>query len=144
MKSKPGDRLFRSAWRLQGQVILIDLELMKPLACAKVNEWRDAQNLTPLTVVGLGTFTADEQSVRNIIVAAQMAAVAKGAGQPYTVEWSLDDNSKIDMSADQIISLGTAMGQRTAALYVTARGHKNAIEAATTVAEVEAVLDSLT
>lgn len=137
------DPEFRDAWQVDGDTITLDPKLMKPIARRQVNAWRDEQDRLPIQVDGLGEFSADERSVRNIMGAAQLAGLAMAAEQPYSVAWSLHDNSEIAMDAGQIIALGTALGARTSALYTTARAQKATIEAATSAAEIKDVLAGL-
>lgn len=138
-----GDRKFRSAWVLNGDVIEVDVEKAKPIAIEKVNEWRDAQKELPFTVTGIGEFSADQDSKANVDGAAQAALMAKLGGQPFTINWSLHDDSEITLDADQMQEVGLALMAHINTAHTTARGYKDQVKAATTMVEIEAVLDGL-
>lgn len=138
----PNDRVFREAWQVDGDVIVHDPELMKPIAISMVNEWRDREDAKPISFGGK-TYSADPISIRNIMGAAQMAMLAQMAGQSYEVEWSLHDDTAQVLDASGIIGLGQAVGMRTNQIYVAARDKKATIDAATTEQEVRDVIATI-
>ena len=142
VKTRPTDRKFRNAWRLEGDVITLDKELLKPIAVAKVNEWRDAQAQKEIVVGGV-TYAADPFSTDMINRATQLAEKIENNGGVFETEWSDVNGKGVVMNRAKIDSIGVALGVRTSNLHMEARTKKNTITNATTVDEILAVLDTL-
>lgn len=104
---------------------------------AKVN--RDARIDAGVTVPGIGTFDSDGISRNNITGAVTMALIAQGAGAPYSITWKLADNTVATLTAAQMIGVGVAVGQYVAACHARAQTLGLAIQAASTVAAVDAI-----
>lgn len=136
------DREFRDAWRLDGQVVSIDVDLMKPLAKDMVTAWREAANTAPIAVAGI-TYAADQASQDLVDRATQLAEKVEGAGRVWSTEWSDVNGAPVPMDKEKIDALGVAIGLRTGELHVAARAKKAAIDAATTEAEIRTVLAGL-
>lgn len=64
-----------------------------------------------------------------------LAAMAPG----FTVDWTLANNSVRNLNAADLANVGAALGMHVAAQHAKARLLRSQIEAATTVAEVDAV-----
>lgn len=143
MTEVPEDRLFRSAWVVNGDVIEEDVDKAKPIAHEKVNEWRTAQKEQPFTVTGLGTFSADDESKTNIDGASQAALMAAVTSQPFSVEWSLDDDSTITLDGSQMMLVGQSLLAHVNAAHIAARAKHTLIEDATDMATIRSVLDTL-
>lgn len=90
-----------------------------------------------------GNFTYDggeyQINVGQVNGGVTMAMLAKSAGQPYSVTWTLADNTRRDLDADGMIALGVTMGQHIDAIYATGRQLRDQIDAATTIEAVEAI-----
>jgi hypothetical protein len=69
-----------------------------------------------------------------------MAMLAQAGGQPFSIDWTLADNTVRTLSGADMIAVGQALGQHVAACHIKARALREQINAATTVAEVEAVV----
>lgn len=108
-------------------------------ARARKWEWakseRERLELSPITV-GAHTYDADQKSQSKIAGAVQMAVLVGGT---FSVDWTLSDNSAVTLGQSDVISLGLAVGARTAGLWATSRTLRTAIETATTIAEVDAI-----
>lgn len=78
-------------------------------------------------------------SVQRITVAVQAAQAALGAGQPFAIEWTCQDNSILALDAVGMMGMPVAMAIFAKDLHETARAKKDLIDAAETVGEVEAV-----
>jgi hypothetical protein len=108
---------------------------------AKIQAWdrikaaRAAAETAPLTVEGR-TFDATDISQRQIAGAVQLALIA---GPTFTVDWTLADNTSATLTQAEIIAVGVALGQRTAAVYSIGRGLRAQIESAITVDQVDSV-----
>lgn len=84
-------------------------------------------------------FDSDQLAVSRITVAVQAAQAAVAAGAPFTIDWTAKDNSQISLTAAQLIGMPVALATHANALHMKAHGLKAQIDAATTVAKVEAV-----
>lgn len=110
-------------------------EVLDPIRAAlwlKAKTKRDAVieggALTPF-----GMVQSDEQSRLNINGAATAALIAKSAGQPLSIVWTMADNSEVTLTADQIIGMGMAVVTHVNNAHVHARTLRTALEAAETV-----------
>lgn len=68
-----------------------------------------------------------------------MATLAAQAGQPFSIDWTLADNTVRTLSGADMIAAGQAMALHIEAQHETGRAVRAAIMAATTLAEVDAV-----
>jgi hypothetical protein len=84
-------------------------------------------------------FDIDAQSQVRLQNAYSLAVDAKAAGQPFSIEWTLANDSVVTLNANQMIALGKAVFSHINDLHATARDARQQILAATTVAEVEAI-----
>lgn len=80
-------------------------------------------------------FDSDAISQSRIQGAVQLAAMAPG----FTIDWTLANNSVRNLSAADLANVGAALGMHVATQHAKARLLRSQIEAATTVAEVDAV-----
>jgi hypothetical protein len=71
----------------------------------------------------------------NIMGAAQLAFMAKVAGQPFSIQWIAEDNSVVTLDADGVIAFATAAAQRKSAHIFAARALKDRIEAGEVIAD---------
>ncbi|PXA90002.1 hypothetical protein DMC47_28125 [Nostoc sp. 3335mG] len=60
----------------------------------------------------------------------QMAMIAQGAGAPFSIDWTMQDNSSATHDAAAMIRLGVSIGQHVAACHAVALAKRAAIEAA--------------
>jgi hypothetical protein len=65
--------------------------------------------------------------------------LAKSAGRPYSIVWTLTDNSRRTLDGDQMTALGVAMGAYVDGIYATARALRDQVDAAATIEAVEAI-----
>jgi hypothetical protein len=137
------DRTFRSAWVMNGDVIEVDVDRAKPVVYKKIEEWRTAQKELPFTVSGIGEFSADEESKTNIDGASQAALMATVTSQPFSIDWSTHDDTVVTLDATQMMLVGQGLLAHVNAAHVAARVKFAEAEAATTMAELEAVIDGL-
>lgn len=84
-------------------------------------------------------FDSDPLSQQRIQGAVQLATLAKLTNQPFSIEWTLKDNSTRTLSADDMIAVGMALGAHINEQHVRARQLREQIEAATTPEQVQAV-----
>jgi len=145
MSGVTGNRDFREAWSGvdSENVVTYDLAAVKTIAKGKINEWREEQKVLPFTVDGLGEFSADVDSKTNIDGASSAADIADRKGLPFSIDWSLHDNSVITLDATSMMSVGQTLLAHINAAHIAARVKQSDLEAAVDMSEVQAVLDSL-
>ena len=80
-------------------------------------------------------FDSDAISQSRIQGAVQLAAMAPG----FTIDWTLANNSVRNLNGEDMANVGAALGMHVATQHAKARTLRSQIEAATTVAEVDAV-----
>jgi hypothetical protein len=86
-----------------------------------------------------GRFDSDPKSQAKIIGAVQLASIAAARGEPFSIRWTLQDNSTVVLDAPAMIAVGVAMGQHIDSVHQIGRAKRAAIEAATTRDAVMAV-----
>jgi len=77
-----------------------------------------------------GAVDSDELSRSNISGAALAALIAKGAGAPFSVTWTLLNNNPVTLNADAMIAVGLAVMSHVNACHDKARSLRTAIEGA--------------
>ncbi len=102
---------------------------------AEVKAERGRREYAPISYAG-HTFDAHQEGQRQVAGAVQLALLA---GPSFTINWTTADNTVAVLDQAGMIGLGVAIGTRTGALYDTARALRAAIDAALTVAEVDAI-----
>jgi Domain of unknown function (DUF4376) len=85
------------------------------------------------------TFDSDPISQQRISGAVQLAMLASGAGQAFSIEWTLQDNSVRLLGATDMLAIGTTLGMHISNCHEIARGLRGQIEAASTVEEVTGI-----
>jgi hypothetical protein len=84
----------------------------------------------------LGRVDTDSLSRDRISGAVQMAMIV---GAAFSIDWTMENNVPVAHNQSAMIALGLAVGQHVAAIHATARARRTAIEAAATVAEIDAI-----
>lgn len=114
------------------------------LVAAKIKQWarvkgaRDAAIAAGFEWDG-SRFDSDLQSRIFVEGAALLATLAMMNSQPFGLDFTLQDNSVRSMTGADVIAAGTAMGVHIMSVHAIGRTLRAAIEAAATVAEVDAV-----
>jgi hypothetical protein len=116
----------------------------RTLAQIKAAQWaaikaeRSAREFGGFTWDG-SAFDSDAISQSRIQGAAQLAQLAIAGAQPFSIDWTLADNSTRTLNATEMISVGIAMGAHIETQHGIARTLRQQINAATTTEQVEAV-----
>lgn len=105
---------------------LIEVKLAK---WAALKAERDAREFGTLTFAG-GEFDIDARSQARLSGTVQLAMMAKAAGQPFAIDWTLADNSVRTLTADDVIAIGVALGQHVVTQHAIARQLRAALAAA--------------
>lgn len=119
-----------------------DAELLaaaKPAKIAELKAERDAREIEPITYNG-NSYDYDDKA-RERINAAIIALDVQSAKAKATasIDWTTADNQDVNVTADDLRCIITAIAQRSNALHVAYREAKAKVEAATTVAEVATI-----
>ncbi len=85
-------------------------------------------------------FDSDPMSQSRVQGAVILAMQAAAAGEDFSVTWTLFDNSTQALTGVQMLAVGGALAQHVMTLHATAQWLRAQIEAATTVAEVAAIV----
>lgn len=84
-------------------------------------------------------FDSDSQSQSRIQGGVQLAQLAQQANQPFSITWTLQDNSTRVLNGQDMISVGMALAQHVQAVHQTGRSLREQINNATTVEQVESI-----
>lgn len=114
------------------------LQQAKTARKAAINDARDAAELEPFTYLGK-QFDADALAVKRITLAVQAAQSAVLAKQTYNLTWTCADNTTLDLTETQIVTMPIAMAIKGNEIHTKARTLKAAIDAATTVEEIDSI-----
>ena len=115
-----------------------DAELLaaaKPAKIAELKAERDSKEVEPITYNG-NRYDYDDKA-RERINAAIIALDVQGADA--SIDWTTADNADVKVTANDLRMVIAMIAQRSNALHVAYRAAKDKVEAATTVAEIEAV-----
>ena len=95
--------------------------------------WRDSSNTTRV-------FDTDEISQGRISGAFSLAAYSLANNLPFSKTWKLADNTTVDLSAVDIISVGASLAQMVQQAINTGETLRLQINQATTIPEVESIV----
>lgn len=137
-----GEYLIADDGRVYPKPAPTDAELLavaKPAKIAELKAERDSKEVEPITYNG-NLYDYDDKARERINAAiialdvqtAQTKAVA-------SIDWTTADNADVKVTANDLRMVIAMIAQRSNALHVAYRAAKDKVEAATTVAEVDAV-----
>lgn len=127
-----------NAWKAADAPPVRTLDEVKADKRQQINGARDTAEQSGFDYLGK-RLDSDQVSVARITVVVQAAQVAIAAGQPFEVTWTAQDNSHLVMDAQQVVGMPIALATNANTLHQRAAQLKAQIDAATTIAEVEAV-----
>lgn len=143
----PWDGEFDPAYQSKSYIMVGEVVIEsvgQTLDQAKLRRWSEIKSIR--TSVEFGTFTCngnvfdgDQTAQPRIIGAVQLANMAIATSQPFSVDWTLHDNSVVTLSATDMVAVGQALATNVVYAHTVGRSLRAAIEAAVTVAEVQAV-----
>lgn len=111
------------------------LDEVKAAKIADLKAERDSKEVEPITYNG-NSYDYDDKA-RERINAAIIALDVQGADA--SIDWTTADNADVKVTANDLRMVIAMIAQRSNALHVAYRAAKDKVEAATTVAEVDAV-----
>lgn len=86
-----------------------------------------------------GVIDSDPNSQRKVNGLVTMAMLAGQSGQSFSQAFTLADNSVVTLDGPAMIAVGVALGQHVSACHSIAQTLRDAIDAATSIADVEAI-----
>ena len=111
------------------------LDELKLAKRAEINRARDAAEQGGFEYLGK-TFDSDQISAQRISMAAQAMALAP---EGTTITWTCQDNTTIDLTAQELVGLVVALATWSNACHEKATALKAKIEAAQTAEELELI-----
>ena len=133
-----GEYLIADDGRVYPKPAPTDAELLEAAKSAKIADLkaeRDSKEVEPITYNG-NSYDYDDKA-REHINAAIIALDVQGADA--SIDWTTADNADVKVTANDLRMVIAMIAQRSNALHVAYRAAKDKVEAATTVAEVDAV-----
>lgn len=115
--------------------LLITLPQAKADAWGAIKSERDTREFGTFAWDG-SIFDCNPVSTARITGAFAIALAAKSANAPYSNEWTLADNTRRTLSADDMLAVGITLGQTVSNLHSTAAALRVQIESATTIAQL--------
>lgn len=115
------------------------LEEAKTEKLAEITAERDKREQTGFDYMGK-TFDADTTSLQRLTLAAQSASIALSANEPFTINWTVQDDSSITLNAAEMIGIVPAIATHADNLHQEGRNLKDAVNKAKTVKAVEAIV----
>lgn len=85
------------------------------------------------------TFDCDAASTSRVMGAVQLASMALSAGLPWSIDWTLSDNTVRTLSAQDMLGVGAALGTQVAQAFATARALRAQIDAAQSAEELAGI-----
>lgn len=111
------------------------LDDAKASAWERVKLARDAAEQADFACDG-ATYQADRERITG---ATQLALLAQLADAPYSIDWTLSDNSLRTLDAAGMIAVGAALGEHVAGVFAIGRDLREQIAAATTIEQLDAI-----
>lgn len=86
-----------------------------------------------------GRVDTDSDSQIKVSGAVQMAMLAQMAGDPYSIDWTMADNSQVTLDAAGMMQMGVTVGEHVKACHAAGTNIRAAIEAAADEAALAAI-----
>lgn len=125
------------AWKMPERIAvdIRDLDAAKLQAWERIKTSRSQAEMSPFTHDGASYDASKEQ----ISGAVQMALLAQLSGAPFSINWTLRDNTTKAHTAAEMIAVGVALGTHVAVVYDTGRILREQINAAVSNTELDAI-----
>lgn len=116
-----------------------DIGTAKAVKWAEIKAIRDQLECGGFDLAGVGRFDSDAESRARIVGASMAAKIARDAGQPYAISWTLADNRTVEFDADAMINVGFALLAHVDGIHQRSRAVYAQIQAAEDAQAVEAI-----
>ena len=125
---------------VEGEPVLAPLDLTD----ARSKKWEAVKAHRDLVVDGgcatpHGPLQSDSESRLKISGAVQMAILAQMTETPFTIVWTMADNSLVTLDAAQTIEMGLLVANHVGAAFAVGIALRSAINAVETLEELEAI-----
>lgn len=133
-----------TGWCYRDGEVVPSVPLPPTFAVLKTQKWEEIKEARDRCEAGgcstsHGRAQTDEASQRKSAGASLMATIAISAGEPYSITWTMEDNSDVTLDAQGMIGLGVAIGQHVADCHARGRELRALIDAATTAEQLDAI-----
>jgi hypothetical protein len=125
-------------WDWSTKAWVLTLDAAKGAKWAAVKAARDAREFGEFVWSG-HSFDGDIQAQRRLNLAVMAAQMALQTNAPWSIDWTLADNAVMTLSASDLVAVVEALGANIDAAHEDARAKRALIEAATTVADLDAI-----
>ena len=109
---------------------------LQDAAWSRIKDERDRREQSGAPYLGK-VLDSDEKSVTRISIAVQAAQAAISAGTAFSLNWTMQDNSVVTMTAAEVVGMSVALATHSNGLHLAARAVRENIFAATDAAGVE-------
>lgn len=118
--------------------------LVPIISDARESKWDEVKIARDFHIEGgcatpLGRIDSDLVSRTNVAGAVSMAQIAMASSTPFSIEWTMEDNSVVIHDGPAMIAAGVAVGTHVNACHRVARSLRDQIEAAQTISEVDSI-----
>lgn len=125
-------------WSLQNRAWELDLTAAKLAKKQDAKTARDLQEFGPFTYSGM-IFDGDLDAQRRLSALASAAKTSLAAGYSFTKDFTLADNSVVQLTAEDFVGIEMAKLWQVETAFAEYREKKAQIEAATTLEQLEAL-----
>lgn len=116
-----------------------DLEWFRDAKWVEIKNQRSARTNGGFDVEGIGRFDSDPNAQRNITGTQAGAKLMVDAGMPFSVDWTLQNDTVVELDYEQLCLVGITMLQHIQAVRKVADELRAAVVAATSRAELDAI-----
>jgi len=137
------DRKFRDAWQFNGDVVEHDVDKMRPIAKKLVYEWAGESKDEPIEVGGV-RYLCTPTARANISEKIQYLNSNSPGQVNIDAYYAADEYGDIsELTEAELRDLYNAIVVRSDQIETDQKSHVDAINAATTSAEIEAIIDGI-
>lgn len=112
------------------------LDIARGRAWARIKQARALAETADFTCGGV-VYQADKERITG---AAQLAQLALAGGQPYSIDWTLSDNTQVTLDAAGMVAVGTALGDQVAQVFAIGHALREQIASATSIDALESIV----
>jgi hypothetical protein len=130
---RPGFRWSRGQW-----VDERSLDQAKQQKWSEIKRARTAEEFGTFLVGGY-EFDCDKDSQTRINSAFQSAMDARTNGEPFSIDWTLADDTNVTLARAQVIAVGRALQEHVNAVYDKSRQLRDQIASAVSIQELDGI-----
>ena len=126
-------------WDAVSESWVPDLEKAKSNKLQELKTTRD-QKESGGFIWGSSVFDSDPMSQIRIQGSVSLAQMAVNLEQPFSIAWTLQDNTTRTLSAAEMTQVGLSLANHVATIHETYRSLKNQINTATTIQDIASII----